>query len=375
MMHDILNSSYTPLIAFYLASYFQEALSSTHSTASTLQELPQLTLSDFWLLQLKTAAGLTERIMEGPQGNEHINRILQEAPAWLLTRVLRFRPPRGRTTVAWTRVVVFLPLNIFSELVLTKLTKANTLHPVIKDFELGDQVLPKDVEQPAVTEHFKVLPAWRVDNQGWDKLPATDVIGTLLDVAKAKIGEDIPVLNYHNWHLLSPQPMMHSIKSTLFWDSSGTQLAVTLATSQHLITALDNWRSQHAEDIAPFKHSSDPLWTDEISKICRMHPSLQAQTETALKCWIKQYKCNPDAIHEVLSQHNIEKLGFTSYAQPKGDKGAKGAKGGKGSPAGQVPSATSPSSRSSRSSTHGQSTSSHYSSEWNNSWSSWQWHY
>ena len=183
------------------------------------------------------------------------------------------------------------------------------------------------------------------------------------------------MLNYHNWNLLSPQPMLRSIKSSLFWDSSGTQLAVTLATSQHLITALDNWRSQHAEDIAPFKHSSDPLWTDEISKICRMHPSLQAQTETALKCWIKQYKCNPDAIHEVLSQHNIEKLGFTSYAQPKGDKGAKGAKGGKGSPAGQVPAATSSSSRNSRSSTRGHSTPSHFSSEWNNSWSSWQWHY
>jgi hypothetical protein len=168
--------------------------------------------------------------------------------------------------------------------------------------------------------------------------------------------------------------MLHSIKSSLFWDSSGTQLAVTLATSQHLITALDNWRSQHAEDIAPFKHSSDPLWADEISKICRMHPSLQSQTEAALKCWIKQYKCNPDAIHKVLCQHNIEKLGFTSYAQPKGDKGAKGNKGGKESPAGQVPTASSSFGKSSRSSPRGQSGFAHY-QEWNNSWSSWQWHY
>ena len=71
-----------------------------------------------------------------------------------------------------------------------------------------------------------------------------------------------------------------------------------------------------------------------------MHPSLQAQTKAALTSWIKQYKCNPDAIHEVFSQHNIEKLGFTSYAPPKGGKGAKGAKGlkgGKGSPAGHDP--------------------------------------
>ena len=186
------------------------------------------------------------------------------------------------------------------------------------------------------------------------------------------IGEDIPVLNYYNWSLLSPQPMLHSIKSSFYWGSSGTQLAVTLATSQHLITALDNWRSQQAADTSPFKHSSDPLWSDEVAKICRMHPSLQIQTKTALINWIKQYKCNPDAIHEVLCQHNIEKLGFTSYAPPKGGKGAKGLKGGKGPPAGPDPPATG---SSSRSTTPGQSSSSHYPSKWTNSWSSWQWRY
>ena len=237
---------------------------------------------------------------------------------------------------------------------------------------MGDQILPKDIEQPAVTEHFKVLPAWRIDNQGWDKLPAPEVIGALLDVSRANIGEDIPVLNYHNWSLLSPQPMLHSIKSSFYWDSPGTQLAVTLATSQHLITALDNWRSQQAVDTSPFKHSSDPHWSDEVAKICRMHPSLQIQTKTALTHGIKQCKCNPDAIHEVLSQHNIEKLGFTSYAPPKGGKGAKGFKGGKGSLTGHDPSSTG---SSSRSNTQGQSSSSHHPSEWNNSWSSWQWHY
>ncbi len=103
-----------------------------------------------------------------------------------------------------------------------------------------------------------------------------------------------------------------------------------------------------------FPHQQRPLlgWRNRES---HQHPFSNTTTnkESFLQ-WVRQYRCDTEAIMEVLHLHNIEKFGF---------KGGKTTKGTGKANAGSTARSSAPPRPASSSS-----------NEWASAWSTWQWH-
>ena len=178
-------------------------------------------------------------------------------------------------------------------------------------------MLTSSITKAAIVEHIKVQPVWLMDEHEWTTLLQPTALPKYKQAASLKPGVDFPVINYHNWHLFAPQPALHEVRVELFWNSD-SKLAATLASSQHLITALDSWQGQTVTVSTPFPEANDSFWKNELHRVTNIPSPIKSKTMKAFQEWLTVGECRLDKLDEILAKHGIRK---------QGDEGSGGAWG------------------------------------------------
>ena len=110
---------------------------------------------------------------------------------------------------------------------------------------------------------------------------------------------------------------MHEVRVELFWNSD-SKLAATLASSQHLIIALDSWQGQRISVSTPFPEAEDRFWQNELHRVTNIPGPIQSKTMLAFLEWLTDGECRLDKLDEILAKYGIRK---------QGDEGSGGAWG------------------------------------------------
>ena len=169
-------------------------------------------------------------------------------------------------------------------------------------------MLTSKITKAAIVEHIKVQPVWLVDEHDWATLLQPTALPKYKQASNLKPGVDIPVINYHNWHLVAPQPSLHEMRVELFWNSD-SKLAATLASSQHLINALDSWQGRTISAFTAFPEAADRFWQNELDRVTNIPGPIKTRTNKAFEEWLTVGECRLDRLDDVLAKHGIRKQG------------------------------------------------------------------